>query len=125
MGATIFALDPANDGALLWRHRLSQGTTNGGKPRSPWPACSFYYGQSAAALDGKLRMLDADSGKLLHLLDTKRAYATRNGIEGHGGAIDLSGVNVSGRRLFLLSGYGVFGQMPGNLLLAYALADED
>ena len=45
-----------------------------------------------------------------------------NGIEGHGGAIDLSGVVVDGERLFVYSGYGMFGQMPGNVLLAYQLA---
>ena len=103
-----------------------------GEPQNPWPECSFYYGHSAAplhangviyagALDGKLRMLDANSGEILRVIDTNRAYTGDNGIEGHGGAIDLSGVVVSGSRLFLYSGYGMFGQMPGNVLLAYEL----
>jgi len=42
-----------------------------------------------------------------------------NGTEGHGGAIDLSGVAIDGQRLFLCSGYGMLGQMPGNILLGY------
>ena len=102
------------------------------EPANPWPECSFYYGHSAAplyangvvyagALDGKLRMLDAASGELLRVIETNRSFATNNGIAGHGGAIDLSGVVVDGNRLFVYSGYGVFGQMPGNVLLAYAL----
>ena len=198
----VYALDPDNKGAVLWRQRLSMGTSNGGihwgvatngetvwatvadpprrregyvprpgvyalglsdgklrwslpvergcdfdpantprvglaqmletGPANPWPDCSFYYGHSAAplhangvlyagALDGKLRILDAESGKVLRIIDTKRSYAADNGIEGHGGAIDLSGVVVDGRRLFVYSGYGMFGQMPGNVLLAYEL----
>ena len=205
----VFALDPARKGALVWRHRLSQGTTNGGihwgmasdgrrvyvpladperdipgytprpgvfaldvatgkllwehpvsrgcevdpadtpliglaemrrrgdgKPRSPWPDCSWFYGQSAAALlagelvfagalDGKLRILDADNGNLLRILETRQPYQGINGVAGHGGAIDLSGLRLSGRRLFVLSGYGVFGQVPGNVLLSYALPDKE
>ena len=198
----VYALDPDDKGAVLWRRRLSMGTSNGGihwgvaangetvwatvadpprrregyvprpgvyaldlsdgklrwslpvergcefnpanaprvglaemletGPANPWPDCSFYYGHSAAplhangvlyagALDGKLRILNAESGEVLRIIDTKRSYAADNGIEGHGGAIDLSGVVVDGRRLFVYSGYGMFGQMPGNVLLAYEL----
>jgi polyvinyl alcohol dehydrogenase (cytochrome) len=57
----------------------------------------------------------------LRVIETNRSYDASNGIEGHGGAIDLSGVVVDGKRLFVYSGYGLFGQMPGNVLLAYAL----
>jgi polyvinyl alcohol dehydrogenase (cytochrome) len=100
---------------------------------SSWPECSFYYGHSAAplyanglvyagALDGKLRILDAASGEILRIIETNRGFAGDNGIDGHGGAIDLSGVVVDGRRLFLYSGYGVFGQMPGNILLGYEIS---
>ncbi|MGI9287700.1 MAG: PQQ-binding-like beta-propeller repeat protein [Pseudomonadales bacterium] len=200
----LFALDPDKKGRLIWRQRLSMGTSNGGihwgvasdkkniyvtiadpprdtpgyvprpgifavalksgepswshsvkrgcefdpadapqiglaemrsgKARDPWPPCSFYYGQSAApllangviyagALDGKLRILASDSGKLLKVIDTNRSYKGSNGIDGHGGAIDLSGVVVHGERLFVSSGYGMFGQMPGNMLLVYEVED--
>jgi len=200
----LFALDPDNDGELIWKQRLSMGTSNGGihwgvatdgntiwatiadpprrregyvpkpgvyavrisdgettwsmpvergcefdpadaprigleamrdaEPRNPWPDCSFYYGQSAAplyangvvyagALDGKLRIIDAHNGELLRIIDTKRGYDADNGVKGHGGAIDLSGVVIDGKRLFVYSGYGMFGQMPGNVLLAYELDD--
>jgi virginiamycin B lyase len=141
----IHALDLAS-GEIRWSHLVERGCELGpssaprvglvamqeGEPQDPWPQCSFYYGHSAAplyangvlyagALDGKLRMLDARSGDVLRVIDTNRAYEADNGIEGHGGAIDLSGVVVSDSRLFLYSGYGMFGQMPGNVLLAYEL----
>jgi hypothetical protein len=31
---------------------------------------------------------------------------------------------VDGRRLVVASGYGMFGQMPGNVLLAYELRGQ-
>ena len=48
-------------------------------------------------------------------------FAATNGVEGHGGAIDVGGAIVDGDQLFITSGYGMFGQMPGNMLLVYGL----
>jgi len=135
-----------SDGELIWSQLVERGcqfdpvnaprvglvAMLDAKPANPWPDCSFYYGHSAAplyangvlyagALDGKLRMLNAETGKTLRVIETNRSFDTDNGIEGHGGAIDLSGVVVDGKRLFVYSGYGMFGQMPGNVLLAYEL----
>jgi streptogramin lyase len=103
------------------------------EPADLWPSCSFYYGHSAAplhangviyagALDGRLRLLDATTGEILRTIETNREFETLNGVYGHGGAIDLSGVVVDGERLFIYSGYGMFGQMPGNVLLSYGLS---
>jgi len=63
------------------------------------------------------------SGKstLLRIIDTRRAYSATNGVDGHGGAIDVGGAMVAGDQLFVSSGYGMFGQMPGNMLLVYGL----
>ena len=140
----VYAL-AVGDGRMLWSHPVERGCAidpadapkvglaemqSGKSDRSPWPACTYYYGQSAAAvlandvvyagaLDGKLRLLDAASGKLLRIIETNTAYRGSNGVEGHGGAIDVGGVVVSGSQLLILSGYGIFGQMPGNMLLMY------
>ena len=141
-----YALD-VDDGDLLWSHPVERGCAfdpadapliglaemaQGQAQRSPWPACSYYYGQSAAAvvangivyaggLDGRLRLLDADSGQALRVIETNRPYQASNGVEGHGGAIDVGGAIVAGDQIFILSGYGMFGQMPGNMLLVYGL----
>jgi len=120
--------DPAN------APRVGLAAMRDAEPRNPWPDCSFYYGHSSAplvangvlyagALDGKLRIIDAHKGDLLRVIDTKRNYDADNGVKGHGGAIDLSGAVIDGKRLFVYSGYGMFGQMPGNVLLAYELDD--
>jgi polyvinyl alcohol dehydrogenase (cytochrome) len=142
----VYAL-AVDDGKLLWSHPVERGCkfdpqdaplvglaemAKGKSDRSPWPECSYYYGQSAAAviangvvyagaLDGRMRMLDADSGAALRIIETNRAFQGSNGVAGHGGAIDVGGAVVDGDQLFILSGYGMFGQMPGNMLLVYGL----
>jgi len=201
----VFALDPDSNGDVLWRNRISLGTTNGGihwgmalsgerlivpvadperdRPGyTPRPGlyaidlnsgavlwqqpvtrgceiddqnkpliglenmragakpdlaqlyqCSFYYGLSAAAtatpelafsagLDGKLRAYDIATGEILWQTQTAQAFTASNGIEGHGGAIDVSGQVVADGWLYVQSGYSMFGQLPGNVLLAYRVA---
>ncbi|MDH3266062.1 MAG: PQQ-binding-like beta-propeller repeat protein [Gammaproteobacteria bacterium] len=133
-GATIWSLPVERNCAFDAANapRVGLAAMLDAEQANPWPACSFYYGHSAAplyangvvyaaALDGKLRMLDAGTGAVLRIIETNRSFVADNGIEGHGGAIDLSGVVVDGKRLFVYSGYGMFGQMPGNVLLAYAI----
>ncbi|WP_456300534.1 hypothetical protein [Spirosoma telluris] len=44
-----------------------------------------------------------------------------NGIEGKGGSIDGSAPVVADGMLFVNSGYGLFGELPGNVLLAFEL----
>lgn len=92
--------------------------------------CSFYYGLSAAllatpelvfsaGLDGRVRAFDITTGDLLWQDATARAFDADNGISGHGGAIDVSGQVIAGDWLYVQSGYSMFGQLPGNMLLAY------
>tara|TARA_R110001599_G_scaffold353881_1_gene602081 strand:+ start:71716 stop:73710 length:1995 start_codon:yes stop_codon:yes gene_type:complete len=92
--------------------------------------CSFYYGLSAAllatpelvisaGLDGRVRAFDIATGNLLWQDSTARAFDADNGISGHGGAIDVSGQVIAGDWLYVQSGYSMFGQLPGNMLLAY------
>jgi polyvinyl alcohol dehydrogenase (cytochrome) len=203
----MFALDPDNKGKLLWRNRISLGTTNGGihwgmtvhkgkvfvpvsdpereipgyTPRpgmyaldidsgkTLWQksvergckfdmqyapkigleqmrsgkkrslkdryACSFYYGLSAAStgtpgivfsggLDGKLRAYDMDSGEILWQVATAVPYKTVNGLDAHGGAMDSAGPILGNGMLFVNSGYSLFGQLPGNVLLAFEIEDD-
>lgn len=98
--------------------------------------CSFYYGLSAAitatpelafsaGLDGKVRAYDLESGEVLWQTETAKPFATTNGVTGHGGAIDVSGQVIAGDWLYVQSGYSMFGQLPGNVLLAYKVGSGD
>ncbi len=92
--------------------------------------CSFYYGLSAAStvtpelaftagLDGRIRAYDIGSGDILWQTETAIPFNASNGIEGHGGAIDVAGQVLADGWLYVMSGYSMFGQLPGNMLLAY------
>lgn len=74
----------------------------------------------AGSLDGHARAYDSANGDLLWEFDTNRSFDTVNGIEAHGGAIDGPGPVVANGMVFINSGYALFGQMPGNVLLAFS-----
>ena len=96
------------------------------------PRCS--PGQSAAvtvipgavlsgSLDGRLRAYSTKDGSVLWDFNTIRDYETVNGVKARGGAINGPGAVVVGGMLYVNSGYGQFGTIPGNVLLAFALED--
>ncbi|WP_420147003.1 PQQ-binding-like beta-propeller repeat protein [Spirosoma sp.] len=73
----------------------------------------------AGTLDGHLRAYSTADGRILWDYDTAKPYPTVNGIEGKGGSIDGPSPVVADGMLFVNSGYGMFGEMPGNVLLAF------
>jgi polyvinyl alcohol dehydrogenase (cytochrome) len=98
-------------------------------------ACSFYYGLSSASiptdslafsagLNGVLRAYDIETGEVLWKTESAIPLQGVNGINGHGGSVDVSGQVIAGDWVYLQSGYSMFGQLPGNLLLAYRLKPE-
>jgi polyvinyl alcohol dehydrogenase (cytochrome) len=143
----LYALDLAS-GEILWEQPVSRGCDmkEENKPliglentRSTRKisledqySCSFYYGLSAAStttdtlafsagLNGVLRAYDLESGEILWETISSAPFQGVNGIEGHGGAVDVGGQVLAGDWLYLQSGYSMFGQLPGNVLLAYRL----
>jgi polyvinyl alcohol dehydrogenase (cytochrome) len=75
-------------------------------------------------LDGYVRAHSIKDGSLLWEYDTTGEFDTVNGIPGRGGAIDGPAPVIAGGLVFVNSGYGVFGQMPGNVLLAFGVDKE-
>jgi polyvinyl alcohol dehydrogenase (cytochrome) len=73
----------------------------------------------AGSLDGHMRAYDATSGKIVWDYDTNKEYACTNGLKGKGGSIDGPAPVVADGVLYVNSGYGMFGQKPGNVLLAF------
>lgn len=181
---TVWALDPDNDGEVLWSTQVGKGGALGGihwgmatdgryayAPNSdrgdavivdvnpdhdpspglhaldlmtgeivwstppPEEACEgkqrcFLANSAGAAvipgvvfaggLDGHIRAYSADDGRIVWDFDTTGVTETSNGVPGRGGAIDGPGPVIAAGMLFTNSGYSMFGQMPGNLLLAFS-----
>ena len=181
---TVWALDPDDDGAVLWSTQVGKGGALGGihwgmatdgryayapvsdrrviyvdvnPDRDPAPglhaldlmtgeivwsapppddacegkqSCLLANSAGVAAipgvvfaggLDGHIRAYAADDGRILWDFDTTDVTETSNGVPGRGGAIDGPGPVIAGGMLFTNSGYSLFRQMPGNLLLAFGL----
>lgn len=132
-GLYAFSLD---QGEPLWFAPVERGCTTHlyeyFARSTLYPECSFYFGLSAAplavndlvfvgALDGSVRAFSQSEGDALWQENTANAYPSLNGVVTHGGAIDVAGVQAAGDMLYVQSGYALFGQLPGNALLAFKL----
>jgi polyvinyl alcohol dehydrogenase (cytochrome) len=103
---------------------------------TPHPGCNEVPGcspaQSAAVtvipgtvfsggLDGHLRAYSAVDGRIIWDVDTTGDYQTVDGVAAHGGSINGPGPVVVDGVVYVNSGYGFVGTMPGNVLLAYSV----
>ena len=123
----LHAVDAAT-GKVLWTFAAQPDCSGDRQQRVR--SCSSNIGLSGAptvidgaviagSLDGFLRVLDAKSGNVLFSYDTAKKFDSLNGIPGNGGAIDSASIVAANGTLFVASGYGMFGQPPGNVLLAF------
>ncbi len=69
--------------------------------------------------DGHLRAYATADGKVIWDYDTVHDYQTVNGVVGKGGALDAGGPVIVGGMVFVGSGYGQWGGLSGNVLLAF------
>jgi len=129
-----------DNGSDAWGYAADRGCTPSGfggrGSATPWPDCPFHYAFSAAvsiagdvvfagALSGRIFAFDRRDGAIRWEFDSNRAFDAVNGIGGHGGAIDNPGVLAIDDLVIVPSGYGMFGQVPGNVLLVFELAMDD
>jgi polyvinyl alcohol dehydrogenase (cytochrome) len=75
----------------------------------------------SGSVDGHLRAYSTATGELRWDVDTAREFPTANGKPARGGAMDAAGPAVVNGMVFVNSGYGQWGGMPGNVLLAFSL----
>lgn len=75
----------------------------------------------SGATDGMMRAYSAADGKVLWEFATARDFETVNGIKARGGSINGPGATIANGMVFTNSGYGSFGQMAGNVLLAFGV----
>ena len=78
----------------------------------------------SGSADGNLRAYSTATGKVIWDTDTDREFPTVNGTAAHGGSLDAAGPAVVNGMVFVNSGYGVFGGMPGNVLLAFSASGK-
>ena len=125
--AGLYALD-GRTGKLIWSWRATPDCK--GDRKAKIAGCEGHYGLSAAplvidgavlagALDGRLWVFNAATGKVLAVHDTALSFQSATGVTGVGGSIDATGVFAGDGLVFVNSGYGMFGQQPGNVLVAY------
>ena len=125
-------LDPKSGGGLF-ALRLANGEMDW---KAPPPGCGDRRpcspAQSAAvsvipgvvfsgSSDGHLRGYSTSDGKIVWDFDTARDFPTVNGVPARGGSIDGPGPVIAGGSLYVTSGYGAMGGIPGNILLAFSV----
>jgi polyvinyl alcohol dehydrogenase (cytochrome) len=75
----------------------------------------------SGSLDGHLRAYDSATGKVLWDTNTVNEYDTVNRVPARGGSMNGPGATIVGGMVFVNSGYGSLGFMPGNVILAYSV----
>src|ERR1039458_4220254 len=123
LGGGLFALRIAS-GEKAWyappKEPKCAGTL-GWTPAKMAPATLIPGVVFSGSMDGHLRAYNTSDGAVIWDFDTLRDFTTVNGVKARGGSMSASGPVVTGGMLFVNSGYGALGGMPGNVLLAFGL----
>ena len=111
-GKTLWSLPPTADTCAARRG------CNTGQPAavSSIPGVVF-----SGSLDGHLRAYDSASGRVIWDANTVNEYDTVNRVPARGGSMNGPGATIAGGMLFVNSGYGSLGFMPGNVVLAFSV----
>ena len=78
----------------------------------------------SGGVSGILRAYATSDARLLWEFDTVRDYKAVNGVPAHGGAIDGPGPVIVDGMLYTNAGYGQWGGVAGNVLLAFEIGAE-
>ncbi len=120
-GITAFRL---SDGETVW-HTPGFRCPAGRKRCSPAQSAAVTAIPGvvfSGSLDGFLRAYSAQDGSVLWSYDTAREYKqTVNGVAAKGGALNGPGPVVVDGMVYVNSGYGMFGSIPGNAFLAFGI----
>ena len=113
----------AENGVLLWS--VAVANVCGETPR-----CKTGVSQAISAipgaviagfLDGRMRIYTREDGRLLWEYNFLREFETVSGAVAQGGAFSGGGVLVANGLLYVNSGYGFNGHIPGNALVVFGL----
>ena len=118
----------AADGETVWDAPPFQDTCgsragcNTGQPAAVTSIPGVVF---SGSLDGHLRAYDTATGRVIWDVDTVVDFQTVNGVPARGGSLNGPGPTVAGGMLYVNSGYGALGFMPGNVLLAFSVEEEE
>jgi polyvinyl alcohol dehydrogenase (cytochrome) len=122
----MYAVD-ISSGDLLWStpaQDICEGRENC-QPGLSAAATSIPGAVFGGAMDGHLRAYDSATGEVIWDYDTARDYETLSGAAGFGGSLGgAAGPVFKDGMMYVNSGYGIYFHMPGNVLLAFTIADE-
>lgn len=115
----IYALNLTN-GAVAWKTPTppAKGRYTEANSAAPLVTSDLVF---AGALDGFIRAYDAENGAIMWQFDTLKSFETSNGIPSKGGSLDGASPTIVGDMLFVNSGYGLWGEIAGNVLIAFEL----
>ncbi|HVY89686.1 MAG TPA: PQQ-binding-like beta-propeller repeat protein [Hyphomonadaceae bacterium] len=115
------------DGKIDWKFEVKPDCTDARKKFVP--RCNALFGLSGAptivgdhiitgGLDGRIYILDRKTGKLVFQYDTAQDYTTVNGVKANGASVDNASIVAVNGLILVNSGYGLFGQGAGNVMVA-------
>lgn len=124
----MYALDAAT-GEFVWKAPSKNDVCNGRAVCHPGYSGAITSTSDlvfAGANDGYVRIYDTKSGEVVWQDDTAVKHKSVNGDVGEGGSMGGGTAPVAyDGLLFVNSGYGFAGKMPGNLFLVYEVDDRD
>jgi polyvinyl alcohol dehydrogenase (cytochrome) len=120
-GGGMFALAIA-DGSVAWTQRANAcGDRPSCSPALSAPAAAVPGAVFSGSVDGHFRAYASTTGAVIWDFDTAREFTTVNGVTARGGSIDVAGPAIAGGMVVTTSGYGQWGGMRGNVLLAFSV----
>jgi polyvinyl alcohol dehydrogenase (cytochrome) len=121
-GGGLRALDPKT-GKIVWSAKPipCADTRTDCSPAQSAAVTATPGAVFSGSVDGHLRAYSASTGEVLWDTDTEQEFKTVNGKPAHGGSLDIAGPAVVNGMVFVNSGYGQWGGMPGNVLLAFSV----
>lgn len=120
-GGGLFALR-LGSGEKVWTAKpASCGDRKHCSPAQSAPVTAIAGAVFSGSVDGHMRAYSTATGQVIWDFDTAREYDVVNGQKASGGSLDHTGPVIAGGMLYITSGYGQWGGMPGNVLLAFSV----
>jgi polyvinyl alcohol dehydrogenase (cytochrome) len=120
-GGGLFALDAAT-GKKVW---TAPPPDCGDRPNcSPAQSAAISVIPGvvfSGSVDGHIRGYSTRDGKVIWDFNTAQEFETVNGVKAKGGSMDGPGPVIVNGMLYVGSGYGSWGGLPGNVLLAFSI----